>query len=82
MGVATLESSPFRPSASLPLHRVEGEKRHVYNDIGQVVTLPHSMGKGRGWGFEGFPPYKFRWISSKTDSMSSVTWEFEKRITL
>ena len=34
MGIATPESSPFRPSASLPLHgllnnTVEGEKRRI-----------------------------------------------------
>ena len=35
----------------LPLHRVEGEKRRVYNILGKEVTLPHLMGKGWGWGF-------------------------------
>ena len=47
------ESSPFRPSASLPLHRVEGGKGRVYNDISQVVTLPPLGGEGQGM---GIPP--------------------------
>ena len=42
----------------LPLHRVEGEMRRFYNDRGKEVTLPHSVGKGRGWGFPRQTPQK------------------------
>ena len=51
VGFSTLESSPLRPSASSPSTEWRGEMRRIYNNLGQEVTLPHLMGKGRGWGF-------------------------------
>ncbi len=36
--------------ATLPI-KWGGLKRRIFNDIEKEVTLPHLMGKGRGWGF-------------------------------
>ena len=46
------ESSPLH---GLLNNTVEGGKASYYKDISQEVTLPHSMGKGQGWGFPRRP---------------------------
>ena len=62
---ATPESSPLH---GLLNNTVEGGKASYYNDISQEVTLPHSMGKGQGWGFPRRPNtgsgafFSMRWV--------------------
>ena len=50
-GGTTPESSPLRPLASSPLHRVEGGESVVFTIIlAKKSLLPHSVGKGTGVG--------------------------------
>ncbi len=49
-GLRRLNPPPSGLRPPPPSTEWRGEKRRLYSDIAEEVTLPHLMGKGRGWG--------------------------------